>query len=96
MLHARSDCRFKHGNRFFCVLYARYKVITPPPIPRVLLQTQKRRLHISTIDVLITDIHFLFGAGERTRTSTVSLTILSRARLPFRHTGNLKNKDGAA
>ncbi len=29
----------------------------------------------------------LFGAGGGTRTHTVSRTILSRLRLPFRHTG---------
>lgn len=29
----------------------------------------------------------MFDAGEGTRTPTVSLSILSRTRLPFRHTG---------
>jgi hypothetical protein len=33
------------------------------------------------------DFIFMYGAGEGTRTPTVSLSILSRTRLPFRHTG---------
>ena len=47
-------------------------------IHAVLRQKQKKAVDFSTA---------FFGAGEGTRTPTVSLLILSQARLPFRHTG---------